>query len=54
MRYPIKESTGQPYGFPVGVKVNKDGTVAKDSPVKVDSEGKVAKESLKAEEEKKK
>lgn len=27
MRYPIKEGAGVPYGFPAGVKVNKDGNV---------------------------
>ena len=50
MRYPIKEGTGQPYGYPDGVKLNKDGSVASDSPIKVNSDGEVIKKkAVKAE-----
>ena len=33
MRYPIKEGTGQPYGYPAGTKVDKFGyVIGKETP----------------------
>ena len=41
MRYPIKEGTGQPYGYPAGVKVNKEGyVIGKEEPKAEEPKGK--------------